>query len=517
MAVCIVLLTLCALVMLFLVPKSRYGLPIFLIIIGMIFSIASILLQYYTSPTYSSPLLSALRNVDGLIYRNISRAIKIAMPYLQILKNIGIVLYIVGTLSFLNVIKRNQRLEEKADLFSVKSVCYFILAVWLAGYLRFYSPHTAYHLYLKRLSLPINRQGLFMKIISGIHSFYTISVLICIFLPMFYVLILYIRNKITCFWNTILTICLCLAYINSHFYVTFFIGTFKANTKDVFETGFWFFNHITKIPNIYIILFPAFSLFILLFILLNINKFFSTDLLSLSKHRALKKSMNDLNQNLKDVFHSEKNLMFSILILANEAKNEYGNEACLEKINRIIDISTDQMNTISESLNRIKELHIHATALDLRAVTDSALKSVNIPQDIHIIKNYCSFPAMCMLDTYHTSQAIINLIMNSLDALAMSAQENKEIEITIDASLEWVYLSIRDNGTGMEKKSIKKMMMPFVSTKSKTGNWGIGLSYIYRVTNAQLGQLSIESSTKENNHYTKVNILFPRNRRTSNE
>lgn len=517
MAVCIVLLSVCALVMLFLVPKSRYGLPIFFIIMGMIFSIASILLQYYTSPTYSSPLLIALRNIDGLIYRKISKSIKVAMPYLQILKNIGIALYVFGTVSFLNVIKRNQRLEGTTKKPALRFIAYGIFALWLTGYLCFYSPNTAYHLYLKRLSLPSTRQAWFVKMVTGIHSFYSVTVLLCIFLPMFYVLFLYIKKRLTCFINTILTICLCLVYINMHFYVTFFVGIFRNNEKDVFNTGFWFFNRITKIPNVYIFLFPAFALCVLLFILLNINRFFSTDLLSLSKNRALKKSMNDLNQNLKDVFHSEKNLMFSILILANEAKNEYGKEEGLEKLNRIIDISTNQMNTISESLNRIKELHIHATASDLRSVTDSVLKNINMPEDVSIVKNYCSFPAMCMVDTYHTSQAIVNLIMNSLDALSMSTQDHKEIVITIDASLEWVLLSIKDNGVGMERKSIKKMMMPFESTKSKTGNWGIGLPYVFRVINAQLGQLSIEGSTKENSHFTKVDILFPRNRRSGHE
>lgn len=516
MALCIVFLTICALVLLFLVPKSRYGLPIFFMVLGMILAIASILLQYYTSPNYASPILNSLRNLDGIIYRNISKSVKVSMPYLQILRNAGNALYLFGTVSFLDVIRKNQRLEGKNEKRWVNIFHYSLFGIWLAAYLKFYSPKFAYHLYLRYYAIKESNRAAFVGFIESINDFFTVSVLLCIFLPIFYILLLHFKKQITCFPNTILIICSCLVYINLHFYITFYGGIFKNNVNDVFSTGFWFFNRITKIPTVYILLFPLFSICVLLFVLLNINKFFSSDLLSMSRHRALKKSIDDLNQNLKDVFHSEKNLMFSILILANEAKSEYGSEAGLEKLNRIIDISNDQMATISDSLNRIKELHIHTNALDLRDVTDAAIKNIHFPDSVTLKKNYCSFPALCKVDMYHTSQAIVNLLMNSLDALSMSDQEEKIITVTIDASKEWVFLSIKDNGTGMEKKSIKKMMMPFVSTKSKTGNWGIGLSYVFRVINAQLGQLKIESSIKESNHYTKVDILFPRNRRIKN-
>ena len=55
-------------------------------------------------------------------------------------------------------------------------------------------------------------------------------------------------------------------------------------------------------------------------------------------------------------------------------------------------------------------------------------------------------------------------------------------------------------------------MMPFVSTKSKNSNWGIGLPYAFRVVNAQLGQMRILSSDQEGRSYTQVDILLPRER-----
>ena len=55
-------------------------------------------------------------------------------------------------------------------------------------------------------------------------------------------------------------------------------------------------------------------------------------------------------------------------------------------------------------------------------------------------------------------------------------------------------------------------MLPFVSTKSKNTNWGIGLPYAFRVINAQLGQMRIRSSDRPGRTFTQVDILLPRER-----
>jgi signal transduction histidine kinase len=100
-----------------------------------------------------------------------------------------------------------------------------------------------------------------------------------------------------------------------------------------------------------------------------------------------------------------------------------------------------------------------------------------------------------------------------VDALQLSGREDKVISVSVDASRAWVSLSIRDNGPGIPREELRRVMMPFVSTKSKTSNWGIGLPYAFRVINAQLGQMRIQSSDQEGKSYTQVDILLPRERK----
>ena len=158
----------------------------------------------------------------------------------------------------------------------------------------------------------------------------------------------------------------------------------------------------------------------------------------------------------------------------------------------------------------IKLLHIKPGSVDLKELSDAALTRAAIPADISVTKKYCDFPALCTIDRYHTEQALLNLIVNALDSLAMSDEEHKELIITIDASREWIYWSLYDNGTGLSSRSVHKFMMPFTSTKSKNTNWGIGLPYAFKVITTQLGQMRITGSTKEGKRHAFVEILLPR-------
>lgn len=117
-------------------------------------------------------------------------------------------------------------------------------------------------------------------------------------------------------------------------------------------------------------------------------------------------------------------------------------------------------------------------------MADSAIKSLHLPDQIRLETRYCAYPAPCLIDAYHTASAISNLIANSVDALMLCDREDKLITVSIDASREWINLTVSDNGGGIHKRQIKQVIMPFFSTKPTAENWGIGLPYVFRVVTA---------------------------------
>ena len=86
------------------------------------------------------------------------------------------------------------------------------------------------------------------------------------------------------------------------------------------------------------------------------------------------------------------------------------------------------------------------------------------------------------------------------------------VAVTVEVSRARVSLSIRDNGPGIPRGELRRVMLPFVSSKSKNTNWGVGLPYAFRVINAQLGQIRIRSSDQPGRSFTEVDILLPRER-----
>ena len=512
MAISLVLFLACALILLAFSNRSRYGLPFLFLICGIIATTLSVLFQSYSTSAYSPPEYFPLRALDLSIYRYIGD-IRVPITFMQTLRNLGRLVYCAGIMLFLSVIYRNRLLDETKKRRLLSGLLFVATAALPVICFLFYSPSSAYHMYIKYYSLTGAVRERYRDLIILADRCMHIATLVFVFSPVLLLLTLYSAKKITYFPETLAVLALCVTVFNLFFYLSFLTGAFQESAVTVFQSAFWFFCGVSKFPHLYTLVYPVFACSILVFLLVNTNKLFSRELVLFSREHMLKKRMNELNQNLKDVFHTEKNLMFSINILANKVKDKYGTEEGLKQLERLIDVASQRMETISSALDRIKELHLKAGSFDLRAVADDTIANIEIPAEVTIVKKYCGIPARCSIDPYHTRCALNNLINNSIDALMISGRLDKRIVITINLSKAWVYLSVWDNGTGITKNAMQQIMMPFVSTKSKSGNWGIGLPYAFRVINTQLGQIRIKSDDRENRQFTQVDILLPRDRR----
>ena len=83
---------------------------------------------------------------------------------------------------------------------------------------------------------------------------------------------------------------------------------------------------------------------------------------------------------------------------------------------------------------------------------------------------------------------ILDIVENCIDAGA------KKINITIDEDISnnILMLVIKDNGKGMDKKTVAKVLDPFYTTK-ETRRIGLGLSMLAQATKEANGNFSIES------------------------
>jgi two-component system, NtrC family, sensor kinase len=89
--------------------------------------------------------------------------------------------------------------------------------------------------------------------------------------------------------------------------------------------------------------------------------------------------------------------------------------------------------------------------------------------------------------TAQVSQILMNLINNSFDAI--SDQPNKWIYINVKKHEDKVKIEISDSGKGIPADLVKKIMLPFFTTKEVGKGTGLGLSIAQGLAQSNGGQL----------------------------
>jgi C4-dicarboxylate-specific signal transduction histidine kinase len=96
-------------------------------------------------------------------------------------------------------------------------------------------------------------------------------------------------------------------------------------------------------------------------------------------------------------------------------------------------------------------------------------------------------------DRVHLQQMVINLVLNSMDALQGKSDGAVVIEAEPDASTGLIVLRVRDNGQGIPESIRSALFEPFQSTKP--AGMGMGLAISQTIAEAHEGVLQVESSS----------------------
>ncbi len=105
-----------------------------------------------------------------------------------------------------------------------------------------------------------------------------------------------------------------------------------------------------------------------------------------------------------------------------------------------------------------------------------------------------------LIDKEQIEQVVINIVKNAVQALAADEKENKALTITaMEGSSGGVFISIADNGVGIEEEALKKIFIPFFTTK-KNGS-GIGLSLSKQIMRNHGGSISAKSQIGEGTEF----------------
>ncbi len=142
----------------------------------------------------------------------------------------------------------------------------------------------------------------------------------------------------------------------------------------------------------------------------------------------------------------------------------------------------------------VKELVEHVLSLLRNDIQDGEVEvEVKIPKELCI-----------NIDEQQIEQVVINIVKNAIQALAELDEEREEPKSLVIIAHERIeggaIISIRDNGPGIEEEALKKIFIPFFTTK-KSGS-GIGLSLSKQIMRNHKGAISVRSIINNGTEFT---------------
>lgn len=173
------------------------------------------------------------------------------------------------------------------------------------------------------------------------------------------------------------------------------------------------------------------------------------------------------------------------------------------------------LNGIGEGANRTQEI-VKGLRIFSRLDEDD-LKKANINEgldstliicnnllghQIKVDKNYAELP---LVECYpgKLNQVFLNIISNGAYAVKkkFGAEEGGAIIIATSFDDHFVYISIADNGTGMDESTKKRMFEPFFTTKDVGEGTGLGMSIAYNTINKHNGIITIHSDLGQGSEF----------------
>lgn len=110
----------------------------------------------------------------------------------------------------------------------------------------------------------------------------------------------------------------------------------------------------------------------------------------------------------------------------------------------------------------------------------------------------------------HIQQVIINLLINSIDAIEEKGSEGGKIILSVDEDDDFSTITIEDTGCGIPANEIKKIFDPFFTTKAAHKGTGLGLAVTSQIIDSHNGRIYVESIE---NVGTKFKIKIPLKKR----
>jgi PAS domain S-box-containing protein len=161
---------------------------------------------------------------------------------------------------------------------------------------------------------------------------------------------------------------------------------------------------------------------------------------------------------------------------------------------------------VSDLLSFSRKGSLEKSRVDVTTVIDNVIKFLANHSDfrnVDIQGPAPHDPLMIYGNGQELSQVIINLIINACHAV----EKKGKIEIeTKQTKNKLIFITVKDNGTGIRKKHFSRIFDPFFTTKPVGQGTGLGLSVGYGIIRRHGGDITVRNRKEKGSAFT---ITFP--------
>ncbi len=172
---------------------------------------------------------------------------------------------------------------------------------------------------------------------------------------------------------------------------------------------------------------------------------------------------------------------------------------------------SDQLINVKDNINRISKIVRELVDLSRPPSHDLIITQINeviktavgiVKYDKRVIKVEFKTnldPELPMIEVVPDQliQVFINILINSLDAI--DGQGILKVKSLYDKKN--IYISIIDNGKGIDENIVKKIFDPFFTTKQVGKGTGLGLSVSYGIIKKFNGEITVSSTVGEGSEF----------------
>ena len=236
---------------------------------------------------------------------------------------------------------------------------------------------------------------------------------------------------------------------------------------------------------------------------------------------AQSQKMESIGRLAGGIAHDFSNLMSVILLHDDSALEELrSGDPLIEPLTEIRKAAERAVAMTQQLMAFSRKRMLQSEVLNLNSVIVECEKLVRpmIGEDIHLVFIPGSGLGLVKADRGQLGQIIMNLVVNSRDAMPHGGTltiETAGVELDeADARANpeakpgsYVRLAVRDTGVGMDQETQARIFEPFFTTKEVGKGTGLGLSMVYGIVKQSGGFIKVHS---EQGRGTEFKIYLPR-------